>query len=203
MNLIEAQSIAENICSVLASACKRIEIAGSIRRRKAEPGDIEIVAVPDLRMPHATFGRPCYSSALDMILDSLQYPYDGNLCLQLCKGGHRFKQFGVSTDGGQTYTIKLDLFIVTPPADFGVIYLIRTGPKEFSQWIVTQRFLGGGLPNGYRVEGGRVVSHDGKHMPCPEEIDFLNFCRLCWIEPKNRRPLWLRPVRKIVVHNTV
>jgi hypothetical protein len=82
--------------------------------------------------------------------------------------------------------------------------LIRTGPAEFSHWIVTPRMRGGGLPNGYCVVDGRVVSNNNHdYIPCAEEIDFLRFCRLAWIEPSQRRPMWMRPVRSIAVPQPV
>ena len=46
MNLQQAQQIAERIKSELAPHCDRIEIAGSIRRKKPEVKDIEIVCIP-------------------------------------------------------------------------------------------------------------------------------------------------------------
>lgn len=42
----EALEIAEEIKEALAHHCERIEIAGSIRRKKPEVGDIELLFVP-------------------------------------------------------------------------------------------------------------------------------------------------------------
>jgi len=46
MKLEEAQVIAEKTKALLAPYCERIEIAGSIRRKKPDVGDIELVAIP-------------------------------------------------------------------------------------------------------------------------------------------------------------
>lgn len=46
MTLADAQERAEKIKAVLAPHCHRIEIGGSIRRKTAECGDIEIVCIP-------------------------------------------------------------------------------------------------------------------------------------------------------------
>lgn len=46
MELHRAQLIAEELKALLAPECQRIIIAGSIRRRKPFPNDIEILAVP-------------------------------------------------------------------------------------------------------------------------------------------------------------
>ena len=46
MTLAYAQQMAEALVELLAPACERIEIAGSVRRGKARPNDVEIVAIP-------------------------------------------------------------------------------------------------------------------------------------------------------------
>lgn len=42
----EARAAANRLIPLLADACERIEIAGSLRRGRAEVGDIELVALP-------------------------------------------------------------------------------------------------------------------------------------------------------------
>ncbi len=46
MQLDKALEIAEKTKELLAPYCERIEIAGSIRRKKPEVKDIELVAIP-------------------------------------------------------------------------------------------------------------------------------------------------------------
>lgn len=46
MNLAAAQHIADRAYGALAPHCFRISIAGSIRRKAPEVGDIEVVAIP-------------------------------------------------------------------------------------------------------------------------------------------------------------
>ena len=195
--------IAERMLDLLRPGCKRLEIAGGLRRQKPDPHDIEIVAIPDMRPPRPIFGCPQYATILDALLASLERGDEDDIRIHFSLNGPKFKQFAISMDGGQNWLVKLDLFLCTPPSDWGVLYLIRTGPAEFSQWIVTQKWQGGGLTNGYRVENNRVISHDGNYIPCPEEIDFLKFCKLDWITPSIRRPIWQRPVRSIAVPQPV
>ena len=66
--LNEAHAIAAEIITVLAPHCRRIEIAGSIRRQRPEVGDIEIVGIPEprgvqflLRTGQAEFSRKMVS----------------------------------------------------------------------------------------------------------------------------------------------
>src|SRR5437879_3251534 len=46
IKLTHARAIADDLIEKITPLCERCEIAGSIRRQKAEVGDIEIVAVP-------------------------------------------------------------------------------------------------------------------------------------------------------------
>ena len=46
MKASDAQDIAERIVTALAPACERIEIAGSLRRRRPDVHDIDLVLIP-------------------------------------------------------------------------------------------------------------------------------------------------------------
>ena len=46
MTLERAKEIAEKVVSQLSPYCERIEIAGSVRREKPFPKDVEIVCIP-------------------------------------------------------------------------------------------------------------------------------------------------------------
>jgi len=46
MELNKARKIAETLKAALEGSCERIEIAGSIRRRKLDPVDIELLCIP-------------------------------------------------------------------------------------------------------------------------------------------------------------
>jgi hypothetical protein len=100
----------------------------------------------------------------------------------------------------------LDLWITLPPAQFGVNYVIRTGPgsptDHFSKWVVTQRSQGGALPDGYRVKHAavwRVDQLDAKNEPfegecplqMPTEESFIDFLGLN-MEPSERHADWGR-----------
>lgn len=91
--------------------------------------------------------------------------------------------------------IKVELYIVLPPAQWGVLELIRTGPKEFSQWIVTQRKKGGPLPSACRVQDGRILYRIDKkdyEVFIPNEQAYFDLLGLDYIPPHSRRPDWDR-----------
>jgi DNA polymerase/3'-5' exonuclease PolX len=160
MELTRAREIAERVLALLRPFCNRAEIAGSLRRGKLEVGDIEIVVMPkdawfEFRVPGL---------------------FD---CCVFIKNGTRYKKI-ILAEG-----IVLDLFIVLPPAQWGVIFTLRTGPAEFSYWIVNRRSCGGRLPSDCRVRDGQV-SRNGAPLPMPEEEDFLRLLELDGLAPSER-----------------
>lgn len=171
MNYTPAKEIADRLILNLKPYCQRIEIAGSLRRQKPVVHDIEICIIP--KMAKNLFG---YSVCDLTLLGSYSWIRLG----KLIKGGFRYKQIALNEG------INLDLFIVLPPAQWGVIFAIRTGPADFSKWIVTPRKHGGCLPSDCRVQDGGVYRHS-KLIPMPEEQDFLDFLGLGWVEPFERR----------------
>lgn len=193
-----ALQTAEALVEHLRPACVRIEIAGSIRRLKPEVKDIEIVAIPDLSLKVTRaplkFGEPIpelYKTALDKALGEMKALGD----IQFEKAGERYKKFYLKYAG-----ISVDLFLVLPPATWGVQMLIRTGPADFSHWMVSRQKTGGALPNGYRVQDGAVWigEHedkeivDGHFVGFETEKEFLSFCGFDWIPPEEREAKWKR-----------
>lgn len=194
----QALEMAEMLVDELRPACTRIEIAGSIRRGKPQVKDIEIVAIPDLTplpRPRLEFGKPIpkvHKTKLDALLFEMQM--DGKVEFE--KNGDKFKKL-VLFDGNVVVPIKVDLFLVTPPATWGVQMAIRTGPADFSHWIVTRKRHGGALPNGYHVQDGAVwagesQSQISERVGFDSELDFLDFLGLGWIEPGQRVEKWTR-----------
>lgn len=176
--LAEAQTIADAFVLAVLPFCEQAEVAGSVRRGKAEVGDIEIVLQPRLEPVYDLFGAPAGHR------DSLQ-GFVWSAWGQLVKNGPRFKQ--ILTPQG----VMLDVFIVRPPAQFGLIYLIRTGPAEFSRWVVTPQDKGGALPSHLRVRDGAIWDGDDI-VPTPTEADVFRVLGLDFIPPAERRPQWRR-----------
>jgi DNA polymerase/3'-5' exonuclease PolX len=175
--LQRARWIAEAVVTDLAPGCTRIEIAGSVRRRKPECGDIEIVAIP--REPEKlVVGSP--GTLLDQILDKLcrGQGVSQRTLIQL-KAGDRYKQYEIVHAG-----CRLDLFLCTPET-WGWILLLRTGPETFTKRVVTKRQHGGLCPLQLRFEGGRIWQGD-KVLPTPEEIDVFKALMTPWREPWER-----------------
>lgn len=165
MKLEIAQIIAKTWVDWLAPACERVEIAGSVRREKPEVHDIEICLIP----------KSGVINPLEMKLVELAETRD----FSFIKNGPKYKQLSLSD------RINLDLFIVTPPAEWGVIFAIRTGPADFSHWIVTKKQQGGALPSDCQVKDG-AVWRGGKIITMPEESDFFDLLGFGFIQPQFR-----------------
>lgn len=161
MQLDDATKIAESVKAQLAPHCDRIEIAGSIRRRKPDVGDIEIVAVP---MPYDV---GLFASGVAPIVDQWakvrgELPY--------CRYTQRILPGGV----------VLDLFFATPE-NWGLIYAIRTGSAEYSHHVLAL----GWVRNGYHSENG-VLIRNGVVVEVPEENDLFRLAGVAWIPPEQR-----------------
>lgn len=180
----DAYRIAADLAARLEPACEKLDIAGSLRRRKPHVHDIEIICQP--RLEHITdlFGNHLddYTPDLDAILHQLTE--DG--LLEPLKGAQRYRQFTVRPLG-----IKLDLFCVLPPAQYGYLYAIRTGPAHYSHWLVTKRQSGGALPSDLTARDGAIWDLAGNIVETPDEETFFALLGIDPVpDPTDRQPAW-------------
>jgi len=187
---IQALSVAQSLVTVLTPVTERIAIAGSLRRLRPKVRDIELVAMPRIeeRPAHDLWASPETHDLLEeriaeMLSASAVYARlvenhraDGSIDLQT-KLGPSFKALICDN-------VNVDLFIVRPPATWGCIYALRTGPGDWNTRLVTDC-----KAIGRRVEGGQVQRWDGKAwvvVPTPEERDFFAALGQRWVEPEER-----------------
>ena len=177
-------------------------VGGGIRRGKADCHDIEIVAMPVQKAPPLVFGqKEIYKTYFDKAIADM---LEEGILLRKIKAGNRMKQYDVNLKYfGLPVSVdpfNVEFYLCIPPSQWGVLYTIRTGPSDFSHWMVTERRKGGALPDGYickdnvigkrvHVEGEKEDERDGE-IPMPTEADFFQFCGLDWIEPSKREARW-------------
>ncbi len=137
----EAYVLAKHASQVLAPHVVRMKAVGSIRRRREFVGDLEFLVEPRM-------------SAIDLfgkLAPELEALKGALLCLGTwVKGADRQM---VITDFNGRKGLKLELYIVHPPASWGTLLAIRTGPLEVSREAVTKL-----REKGLRSEGGRVLN---------------------------------------------
>ncbi len=184
--LAEAQAAAESLVELLATGCLRIEIAGSIRRKADDCKDIEAVAVP--RFATDLLGG-CADDLLNVTIGGADRR--GHMACRDTHTGEEVKRYKM--DDRRFYPLLLlghgapwpvDLFVVRPPAQWGAIFAIRTGPADYSARLVSAVRL----TRGYRCDQGRLVSTDtGEPLDTPEERDFIEACGFAYLPPEFRR----------------
>jgi DNA polymerase/3'-5' exonuclease PolX len=172
----DAAALGKQIVFELAPHCQKIELAGSIRRGKPDVKDIEIVAMPIIHEQRDLFNTLTGTYSEFDLIDFTRYG-------RIIKGGQRYKQIELPEG------IKLDLFIVLPPAQWGAIMLIRTGPADFSHWIMKERRRGGGMPGHLKQKDGALWQ--GKRLiETPTEHDYFAALGLDYVEPSQRVARW-------------
>lgn len=160
MLLTEALRTAYEVKSLLEPHCDRIEIAGSIRRRRPEVKDIEIVAIPK---PYET---GLFASGIALVVNQWE-KVKGELP---CKYTQRTLPQG----------IKLDLFFAHKD-NWGLIYAMRTGSADYSHHVLAA----GWVRHGYHSMGGQLVK--GKHIvSVSEEKDLFRMAGVPYTAPELR-----------------
>ena len=182
--LADAQDLADALYGRLWDASARLEIAGSIRRKKETVGDIEFCAIPLMAAQFDLFGEPSgtprnlLEERVNALLDN------GTLRPRPTPSGQL--RLGPKYKALRYQGVGVDVFI-TDVDCWGLIYTIRTGPAGWSKRLVTPCRQGGMLPDYMRVKDGRIWDGHGEALATPEEADVFAVIGQEWIEPEQRR----------------
>lgn len=159
---------AEWLQGELALVTARAKVAGSVRRRRPDIADIEIVVEPRV-LDAGLFGEPTPD------IDSIR--------AVVAKWGHVAKSgdryMRVERPAG---LLPVDVFIVTPPAQWGSILAIRTGPADLGRHAVTRL-----KAYGLRHVDGHVEDATGTTIPTPTEEAFFALAGLPFLSPGARQ----------------
>lgn len=168
MKLSRAKVIADKYIELLQPLCKRIEIAGSMRRQREEVGDIELVCIPKTTtIEDGLFGEK----------EVRDFAFVNFIAtLPRVKGNGEGKYTQIMIGNGD----HIDLFMTTPE-QWGIIFMIRTGSAAFSKRVVNEI-----KNNGYKCEEGYLKKLSGEVIPCYEEEDFFRITGTPYLEPSSR-----------------
>lgn len=180
-----ALDVARELCAALKPATERLIVAGSLRRRKAEVGDVEILYIPKRGMftpPGEIFARMCNVATLE--LDHLLG--NGTLTKRLSKTGTEAwgekNKLAVHRSG-----VPVDLFAATEENWWN--YLVcRTGPGESNIAICNAAIARGWKWNPYGSgfsRGGFFAGEKNEHA-VTSEAEVFEFVGLPYLPPEKR-----------------
>ncbi len=197
MELNVAREIGMAVVEAMSPACDRVMMAGSVRRGKAEPKDVEIVYIARMVEEQVDLFNvaemPATEGLIGELVDRGFWCFDD----QVKRNGplHKRMVMGwlpppVGWDG----RVVIELYRARPE-NWGLILALRTGPVEFNRLLVTR--LTGAMPADMQMYAGQLWRR-GKALETPtEEIFFEEVGVPCWA-PEERsavklaRWLWER-----------
>lgn len=176
IDLMHADKIANDVLRHVMPAMDRIEIAGSVRRRKPVVGDIELVGISSQR-----------DRLLSLLSDVGQHIKPGVPGAVPWTPKPTAKYIRVRLNEG----MNLDLFMATPE-NWGGLYLMRTGsaadnngnpfsgfvPSIFKRWKV--------LSGGGRMTEAMPTMPTGEQLWVHEEQDFFDLLEMDFVPPEER-----------------
>lgn len=179
MKLTEALPLAESIKAELAPFCSRIEIAGSIRRKCAEVGDIEIVCIVS---KHVDFWQQV--NRYHKIKGSTGAKYTQRV--YWLTDDHTISNEGFFHEKTAQW-ITIDIFIATKD-NWGLIYAIRTGSAKYSHNVLAA----GWVKKGFNSKEG-ILYCKSKENPntlqpycVREEQELFDLIGIPYCEPEKR-----------------
>ena len=192
MLLQKGEIYSKRIVEILEPHCSVINIAGSIRRKKTEVKDIEIVAIPKkIFIPYDLFEKERgYSVPIAGFVNALTQFTD-----TVVKGKPDGRYMQIKVKGDET----LDLFM-PQEEDYFRQFAIRTGSADFSQKVIAAAWVRNGwvgTHNGLRKRIDCVQTLDSSTWnlsnPEPElppiwdsEQDFFKWLQIDYVKPENR-----------------
>jgi len=166
----EARSTAEQIKTAVAPYCDKIEIAGSIRRRKTIVHDIDFVIVTKA------------DAEWQKITEELKHMK----AKPNCQGSAVIKALLPTQNG----LFKVD-FYRAQPSTFGIHLLIRTGSAEHNMWLA-----GYSISKGMRLKYSEGLIKEGSAIAGETEQGVFEALGLPYPLPSQRevvddQPMWM------------
>lgn len=190
--LERVDAIAAALRDQLRPIVARVEIVGSIRRRRPFVKDIELLVEPR-EVAADLFGSKVHD------IEAVR-AWAGRAG-EILKAGDRYIQLarpvepipGVIHDASDGPVVRVDVFLCYPPAQWGSLLAIRTGPAELGQAaMIGLRRRGYWHRDGavWKAERGRAVI-----VPTPTEREFFQLAGLRHLPPWRRdERLALKPL---------
>jgi len=166
IELAQARRWADKIAAELAPFCEKIEIAGSIRRRRPEVHDIDLVILTDKQ---AAVNARLSRNAVDA---------------EACGPRHTMVRLanGVLVDAYFAGYHQQDFFRDDPcSTNWGSVLLCRTGPKEYNVRLAQRA-----RARGMRWVLGAGIYSEGRLVASDTEQDIYRVLALPYARPEDR-----------------
>ena len=194
--LAVGQNIGVHLVEILEPFCERIELAGSVRRRRSTVGDLEVLVIPKWGGGQCSlFGEEegSWRNLLhDFLVGACADPARNFRAVQPGRGG-KIPDLKFSTKAsGKKWTLwtdetkhhpglQVEIYVQTSET-WGVNMMIRTGPAEFGIAMLTRWKS---ITRGYSRDA-RLYHGDASIVDTPEEADVFEACQIPWIKPAER-----------------
>lgn len=179
----QASRIAGQLIVDLSTYCEYIKVGGSIRRKKPDVKDIELICIPkfgDFPIGQMDLEGNQMTSWENLLFEHIAANDDK---YDVIKMGEKYAQIEVFDENsvGTRFYIRVDIFTATPET-WGYILLLRTGPWDFSKWAVTEL-----KRKGYTPKDGEIRNLRGTFIPTSTEGEVFNLLGIDYIAPEDRR----------------
>ena len=163
MNLEEAERLAFKVVQTVENCCEKVQVAGSIRRRREEPNDIDIVAIP----------KPFMWTRIPILMQS-------ELDAKFAASGPELIRMHIPFANVPDRQVQIDFYAATPDT-WGVILLIRTGSRDHNvRLCVHAKALG------MMLSAARGVIKDGQVIASRTEQEIFAALCLDYVAPGDR-----------------
>lgn len=184
MKLADAKLLADKVIAVLEPFCERIEIAGSIRRGRAEVGDVDIVAMPkSLDLPGA-LGGTAHLTDSQVWAEKFTTVLWKKMAAILEERGQELIRCSIPCKDG---LFQVDIYRARPET-WGVILLVRTGSREHNVKLCSLARSKGLMLSA--AQGVVSCGGTGGVVACRTEEEIFAALGLGFVEPKNREVPW-------------
>jgi DNA polymerase (family 10) len=163
MNLEEAERLAFKVIQTIENCCEKVQVAGSIRRRRGEVNDIDIVAIP----------KPFMWPRIPILMKS-------ELDAKLAANGSELIRMHIPFANSLEGKAQVDFYAATPET-WGVILLIRTGSRDHNvRLCVHAKALG------MMLSAARGVLENSVVIASKTEEDIFKALLLDYVAPQDR-----------------
>lgn len=175
LKLAEAEKRATQILTCIGSLVSRAAVAGSVRRRRPQPHDIDIVVIPKQLQVSVFNVDP------DTNWDGIYNRLSSRLNMTKIRKGAK-----LMTLGFPDVDLPVDIYRATPET-WGVLLLIRTGSIEYNIMLCSRA-----KRMGMMLSAKRGLIKDGNVVASKEEQDIFEALDIRYIPPERRECYTLR-----------